>query len=141
MLKSLLLMLALMLPFTSEAFAVTSITVQSTTDKGLNYTAANAATTMSFFNDGNTTLVFVNGSVTARTLTVTVQTPSITLQGYNPITLSNTTVTIPGSGTNGGLAIVGPFAKGMYNDSSGLVQIAIDAVTSLTVSAISSPKL
>ncbi len=119
----------------------TSITVQNAADTGLNYTAVSGATTMSFANDGKTILTFVNASVTARTLTITKQNKAPTSQGFNPITLTDTVITIPGSGTNGGLCLAGPFAQLEYNDSTGLVQIAIDIVTSLTVSAISIPRV
>jgi hypothetical protein len=119
----------------------TTISVQTTADTGLNYTTASAATTMQFTNDGRTTLFFVNSNASARTLTITKQQTAPQVQGFNPITLSNTTVTIPGSGTNGGICCVGPFAQLEYNDSTGNVQIAIDAVTGLTVAAISKPRL
>ena len=58
-----------------------------------------------------------------------------------PDHLSELTVTIPASGTNGGLCVVGPFAQAEYNDSSGLVQLSYSAVTSLSVSAVSVPRV
>lgn len=119
----------------------TSITPQIAADTGLNYSNVSAATTMQFANDGKTVLLFVNGNASARTLTITKQQTSPQVQGFNPITLSNTVVTIPGSGTNGGICEVGPFAQLEYSDSTGLVQIAIDVVTGLTVSAISIPRV
>ena len=46
-------------------------------------------------------------------------------------------VTIPGSGTNGGLCVVGPFPADRFNDpSTGRASYTIDAVTGLTVSAV-----
>src|SRR5258708_7917349 len=97
-----------------------SITTQAALDTGLNYTNQAAASGGdAFSNDGKTFLLFVNGNVSSRTLTITKQNKSPSVQGFNPITLSDTTVTIPGSGTNGGLCLVGPFAQSEYNDSTG----------------------
>jgi hypothetical protein len=119
-----------------------SITAQAATDAGLNYTNQAAASGGdAFLNDGKTVLLFVNTNVSSRTLTVTRQNKNPSVQGFNPITLTDLTVTIPGSGTNGGLFAVGPFAQAEYNDSSGLVQLAYSAVTNLVVSAISLPRV
>jgi len=102
---------------------------------GLNDTKAAAATTQAFLNDGNTFLEFLNGNASARTLTIT-QNPT-EKQGFGTITPAALTVTIPGSGTNGGLCKVGRFPTGRFNDASNKVNYTIDNVTSLTVSAIS----
>lgn len=119
-----------------------SITVQAAADTGVNYTNQAAASGGDAFpNDGRTVLLFVNGNASSRTLTITKQNKNPDAQGFNPITLSDTTVTIPGSGTNGGLCVVGPFAQREYNDSTGLVQLAYSGVTSLTVAAIQVPRL
>ncbi len=120
-----------------------SITVQNALDTGVNYTnqACAAGLADAFINDGKTVLLFANASGSSRTLTVTRQNKSPSVQGYNPITLADLTLTIPGSGTNGGLCVVGPFAQGEYNDGSGLVQISYSAVTTLTVAAVSIPRV
>lgn len=119
-----------------------SITAQVALDAGVNYTNQAAAVGGdAFLNDGKTVLLFVNGNASSRTLTVTRQNKSPQVQGFNPITLSDLTVTIPGSGTNGGLCVVGPFAHTEYDDSTGLVQLAYSAVTGLTVAAISVSRL
>ena len=119
-----------------------TITVQSAAAAGLNYTnQAAAGGGDAFSNDGKTLLLFVNGNASARTLTITVQNKNPSVGGFNPITLTDTVVTIPGSGTNGGLCVVGPFAQAEYNDSSNLVQLAYSAVTSLTVAAVSIPRV
>jgi hypothetical protein len=120
-----------------------SITVQNSADSGLNYTnqACAAGLADAFINDGKTVLLFANANASARTLTITKQNKAPSAQGFNPITLTDTTVTIPGSGTNGGLCVVGPFAQLEYNDGSGLVQLAYSAVTTLTVAAVSIPRV
>src|SRR3569623_415823 len=119
-----------------------SITPQNASAAGLNYTNQAAASGGdAFLNDGKTVLKFVNGNASTRTLTVTRQNKSPSVQGCTPITLADFTVTIPGSGTNGGVCTVGPFAQAEYNDAAGLVQRAYSAVTSRTVAAISLPLL
>jgi hypothetical protein len=102
---------------------------------GLNDTKAAAATTQAFTNDGNTFLEFLNGNASARTLTITQN--ATDKPGFGSITPTALTVTIPGSGTNGGLCKVGRFPTARFNDSSNKVNYTIDVVTGLTVSAIS----
>jgi hypothetical protein len=119
-----------------------TLTVQTLTIAGLiSSTLAAASTADKFLNDGNTFLLFVNGSVTARTLTLTVQNATVNTPGYNPLTVASPTVTIPGSGTNGGVAIVGPFGPTEFNDSSGMVNYTLDTATSMTVAAVKMPRL
>jgi hypothetical protein len=119
----------------------TSITTQNSSDAGLNYTMQAAASSMSFANDGRTFLVFTNGDTGTPTCTITVQNKTPSVQGYNPVTLSDKVDTLPATGTNGGRFIIGPFAPSEYSDASGLVQIALSATTSLTVAAISLPRI
>ena len=119
-----------------------SITVQASADTGVNYTNQAAAVGGdAFINDGKTLLLFQNTNASSRTLTITLQNTSPSVQGFNKLTLTNTTVTIPGSGTNGGLCVVGPFGQSEYNDGSGLVQLSYSAVTGLNVSAVSIPRI
>jgi hypothetical protein len=119
----------------------TSITVQNSSDAGLNVTMQSAASTMQFVNDGHTALYIVNGDTGTPTCTITVQNTAPAVQGFNPITLTNKVVTLPATGTNGGREMIGPFAQAQYSDSSGLVQIAFSATTSMTVAAISLPRV
>ncbi len=102
---------------------------------GLNDTKAAASTSQAFLNDGNTFLEFLNANASARTLTITQN--ATDKPGYGSITPAAVTVTIPGSGTNGGLCKVGRFPTARFNDASGKVNYTIDNVTGLTVSAIS----
>ncbi len=118
----------------------TAITIQNALVAGLNVTMASAAVSMSFANDGHTFLYIVNGDTGTPTCTATLQnSPSV--QGFNPITLSNNVVTLPATGTNGGREIIGPFAQQEFNDSTGLVQLTFSAVTSMTIAAISLPRV
>lgn len=118
-----------------------TLSVQNLSLAGLNATLGAASTADKFVNDGNTFLLFVNGNASSRTLTLTVQNTGVNQPGYNPITLSNPTVTLPGSGTNGGVALVGPFGVTQFNDGSGMVNYALDTATGMTVAAIKLPRL
>ncbi len=119
----------------------TAITVQNASDAGLNPTTVSAASAMSFANDGHTFLYIVNGDTGTPTCTATVQNKTPSSQGFNPFTLADKVVTLPATGTHGGVEIIGPFAQAEYNDGTGLVQIAFSAVTSMTVAAISLPRV
>ncbi len=114
---------------------MTDISVQTAGFPGLNYTNVAAPTTGTFSNDGHTFLLFANTNASARTLTVAAN--DTTRPGFGTIATPDTTVTIPGSGTNGGLCIVGPFPTERFNDpTTGKVNFTIDAVTGLVVSAV-----
>lgn len=112
-----------------------TLNVQSSSFAGLNYTLAAASTADVFTNDGRTVLLFVNGSVTARTLTLLANDTS--KSGYGDIDVPNTTFTIPGSGTNGGRALLGLFPTPRFNNVAGQVSYTLDDATSMTVAAVS----
>lgn len=119
-----------------------TLTVQNLSLSGLlssTMTAASAGD--GFANDGNTFLLFINGNASSRTLTLTVANTTVNAPGYNPITLSNPTVTLPGSGTNSGIGIVGPFGMSEFNDSNGRCNYTLDNATGMTVAAIKVPRL
>src|SRR3954447_5327523 len=119
-----------------------TLSVQNLSIAGLiTSTLASASTADKFNNDGNTFLLFVNGNASSRTLTLTVQNATVNQAGYNPITVASPTVTIPGSGTNGGVAVVGPFGQTQFNDASGMVNYTLDTATGMTVAAIKVPRL
>ena len=114
------------------------LTVQALGFPGLNYTSQAASVADSFVNDGRTFLLFTNAAVTARTLTIAADPTS--RPGFGTIATPPTVVTIPGSGTNGGLCAVGPFPKERFNDGFGNMNYTVDVATSLTVAAISLTK-
>src|SRR5207253_786284 len=93
-----------------------TLTVQTVGFTGLNYTSAAASVADSFLNDGHTFLLFTNGSVTARPLTIAAN--DVARPGFGNIVTPDTVVTLPGSGTNGGLAVVGPFPTERFNDGA-----------------------
>jgi hypothetical protein len=135
------LLLAAVLGFSGTAQAAT-LSVQNLSLAGLlTSTMGSASTADKFTNDGNTFLLFINGNASSRTLTLAVQNATVNQAGYNPITVSNPTVTIPGSGTNGGIAVVGPFGQTQFNDSNGQVNYTLDTATGMTVAAIKVPRL
>ena len=64
---------------------------------------------------------------------------SLTVAGLGDVSAADAgeTVTLPGSGTNGGECLVGPFPPDRFNDpATGRVNLAYDAVTGLTVAAV-----
>ncbi len=112
-----------------------TLTVQTCDFAGTNYTLAAASVADNFANNGKTALIFVNGNASARTLTVAAN--DTTKSGYGDIDVPNTTVTIPGSGTNGGRCMVGFFPQDRFNDVGGRVNYTLDNATDMTVAAVS----
>lgn len=118
------------------------LTVQNAAFTGINHTYAAADVAGdSFLNpdDNRTFVMFKNSNATARTLTIAGNATS--KPGFGDISAADMgeTVTIPGSGTNGGECMVGPFPAGRFNDSNGRVNMTYSAVTGLTVSVIKLP--
>jgi len=101
----------------------------------LSYTLAAAATTQAFTNNGETFLVFLNGNASARTLTIAAN--DADKNGYGTIATPDTVISLNGSGTNGGLTMVGKLPTARFNDASNKVNYTVDNVTSLTAAAIS----
>jgi hypothetical protein len=112
-----------------------TLTVQSCDRDGLQYTLGAASTSDNFANDGKTLLVFVNANASSRTLTIAAN--DTTKSGYGDIDVPNTTVTVPGSGTNGGRLIVGFFPQARFNDVGGRVNYTLDNATDMSVAAVS----
>ncbi len=111
------------------------LSVQTAVFGGLNHTSASASTADSFANDGKTFLLFTNGNASARTLTLAAN--DADKPGFGTIVTPDTVVTLPGSGTNGGLCVVGPFPVERFNDpSTGRASYTVDNVTGLTVAAV-----
>jgi hypothetical protein len=112
------------------------LSVQScTSPSGLNPTTASASTSDTFANDGKTFLLFVNGNASARTFTLLAN--DTEKPGFGTIATPDTTFTLPGSGTNGGISVVGPFMRDRFNNSSGIANYTLDVATGMTVAAIS----
>lgn len=110
------------------------LTAQTTTFAGLNYTSASASTADSFTNDGDTILLFTNANASSRTLTIAANTAN--RPGFGAIATPSTVITLPGSGTNGGLAVAGPFPTERFNDGFGKVNYTLDVATSMSVAVI-----
>ena len=114
-----------------------AITVQSLNQAALNHTyGAIAASGDTILNDGNVFLMFKNANASARTLTMPGN--ATDKPGFGTLSVADMTetYTIPGSGTNSGECMIGPFPTGRFNNSSGQLTPTIDVVTGLTVSAI-----
>ena len=114
---------------------MSTLSVQSVVFGGLNAVLGAASTADKFTNDGkNTFLLFVNGNASARTLTIAAN--DADKPGFGVIATPDTVVTLPGSGTNGGLCMVGPFPADRFNDSNGQVNYTLDVATGMTVAAL-----
>lgn len=112
-----------------------TLSVQNCVMEGLNPTMGSASTSDTFANDGKLTfLLFINGNASSRTLTIAAN--DADKQGFGPIATPDTVKTLPGSGTNGGVAVVGPFPADRFNNSSGAVTYTLDTATGMTVAAI-----
>lgn len=113
-----------------------TLAVQTVGFNGLNHTYAAASVADVFANDGKTFLLFKNSNASARTLTLAGN--AFSKPGFGDISAADAgeTVTLPGSGTNGGECMVGPFPTDRFNNSSGQVSYTVDNVTGLTVAAV-----
>jgi len=86
-------------------------------------------------NDGATLLV-IKSSATAVTATLVTQAASVQKEGYGSVPLSNQTVSIPANS----VVIIGPFPQGRWNNSAGLVQVSMSAVTAISATTLKVPK-
>lgn len=113
-----------------------TLTAQTALFTGVNFTYDSASAADVFANNGNTVLVFLNANASARTLTLAGN--AFSKPGFGDVSAADAgeTVTIPGSGTNGGKCVVGPFPPGRFNNSSGQVSYTLDNATGMSVAAI-----
>jgi hypothetical protein len=111
-----------------------TLSVQTVTFAGLNYALGSATSADAVTNDGHTVLLFSNGNASSRTLTIAANTTS--RPGFGSIATPSTVVTLPGSGTNGGVAIVGPFPADRFNDGTGKLNYTLDVATGMSVAPV-----
>lgn len=113
-----------------------TLTVQTAVFTGLAFSYESASTGDVFANDGKTFLIFLNGNASARTLTISGN--AFSKPGFGDVSAADAgeTVTLPGSGTNGGRQIVGPFPPDRFNNSSGQVSYTLDNATGMEVRAV-----
>lgn len=107
-----------------------TLTPQSVARTGLTPTFAAADVAGDeFVNDGNTLLHVKNGDAASKTVTVASQVSS------PPVGTAATdlAITIPA----GEERMIGPLPKSAFDDANGKVQVTYDAVTSVTVAAVS----
>lgn len=115
----------------------TTLTPTTSSFNGVQPTSAAAdATGNNFINDGRTFLIFTNSNASARTATITGNATS--KPGFGDISAADMgeTASLVGSGTNGGITVLGPFPQDRFNDTSGKVNITYDAVTGLNVASV-----
>ena len=82
--------------------------------------------------DGKTFLMVTNGSGGSINVTVTKQVSSVDTQTHGVLAVSDNVVSI----ANGATKLIGPFAKGAYNNSSKQLAISYSATSSVTVAAL-----
>lgn len=106
---------------------------------GINVTAntpSAPSSTIYFANDGYTLLAVRNTSNTNVSATVNTVATAVMVDGFGPISLSNTTVTIPSNST----VLIGPFAKGRWNNSIyDTVGVTFSSSTFISTTAIRIP--
>jgi hypothetical protein len=113
-----------------------TLSVQDLTAAGLNATYNSAGAGDQFTNDGATFLHVKNGSGSSVTVTLTAQKTSIDDSTYGVLTISDATVSVPGSGDR----FFGPFPPAVFNDANGKAQISYSATSSVTVAVLRSKK-
>lgn len=113
----------------------------SVTGGGLQYTYASAASGGdTFANDGRTFLLVKNANASTRTVTADAV-ASLDKPGFGTVPISDSVLTVPGSGTNGGLTMWGPFPPERFNNSSGAVALTYsDSAADLTIAAVRMPQ-
>jgi hypothetical protein len=114
----------------------TALTVQPIVLAGLTEALVAAALSMTMPNNGQQFLKVANGSGSGITVTITAYPRTsgvIPGPGGTPGTLvaENPVIAIAAGAT----ADIGPFPPGAFNDSTGQVDIAISAITTVTVGA------
>jgi hypothetical protein len=116
-----------------------NLSVQTLGLGGLNQSYGAVADGDTFPNDGNTFLQFENGNASSRTLTIPAN--DTEKPGFGTIVTPDTVYAIPGSGTNGGKCMIGPFPPDRFNDpATGRATINLSASTGLTVAVVKMPR-
>lgn len=111
-----------------------TLSTQTSNFAGLNYTLGSASVADKVANDGRTVLIFSNGNASSRTLTFAAN--DVTPAGFGVVATPDTVVTLPGSGTNGGRCIVGPFPPDRFNDADGFLNYTLSDATGMSVAAV-----
>jgi hypothetical protein len=123
----------------SEAKAQTAPNI-STTDAGLSGLNTSAGLQnmppVAYLKNDGATLLVVKSAATAVTATLVTQAASVQKEGYGSVPLSNQTVSIPANS----VVIIGPFPQGRWNNSAGLVQVSMSAVTAISATTLKVPK-
>jgi hypothetical protein len=118
------LILAAVALLATDAFATpTALSISSTTESGLTYSAASADTANGNSIDntnGDVMIICQNTHASnAETFVFAAQTTSTTIPGMGTISKSNLSVSVPALG----IVLVGPLPKKAYNDANNLIQV------------------
>lgn len=110
-----------------------TLAAQSFNETGTSLTLSAATVTGDqFINTEKQALLVNNGDATSKTVTVVSQIASFNDSTFGIGVKQNQSVVIPA----GGVALLGTFPRGAYNDASGFVQITYSAVTSVQVAVV-----
>jgi hypothetical protein len=104
---------------------------------GRNHTYGSIASGDTFTNNGDVILLFKNSNASARTMTIGGQ--AVTRSDVGTISAADMaeTVTIPGSGTNGGECMVGFMPSSRFTaPDTGKTTLTFDNATGLTVAIV-----
>lgn len=133
----------LLLATTALAFATTAhagtanISSTELSVSGFNTAASmqNASPTMYLSNDGRSILA-LKGGASAVTATIVTGATSISKPGFGTVTLSDQTVSVPASA----VVLIGPFPRGRWNNSDGLVRVSMTSVVGVSATTLKVPE-
>jgi hypothetical protein len=116
-----------------------AMTIQSLAEAGatITYSAVSSSDTIADDGTQRTFLHVKNGGGSSINVTITAQQTSRSVPGMGAMTKSNQVVAV-GAGAE---KMIGPFPPDAYKDSSGLVNVAYSATTSVTAAAVKVPQL
>lgn len=114
------------------------LAVQTAVAAGITPTFNAASVSDTFVDDGlERTFIHVVNTGTQKILTVVPAQASANKPGVGPFTVPTMSVTIPATT---GVKIVGPFPQAYINQSSGLVTVALDSATGVTIAVVNVPR-
>ena len=85
-----------------------------------------------FQNGGNAFILVKNDNEASTTITPTVVTATVETSQYGQLSK----VSLPLVVTAGSIGIVGPFAPGAYNDTSGIMTVVLSVTSSVTIAVL-----
>ena len=113
------------------------LTAQLVVASGITPSYAASSVSDTFVDDGSErTFLHVKNTGTQKTLTVVPAQATANIPGVGPVTVPTMSVIVPATT---GDKMVGPFPSA-YINSSGIVTVALDTATGVTVAVVKAPK-